>query len=56
METGDIQLEDLVDKEKICLIRKAMAKAEEPGLKSVKQLCPDEISYEEIRMVVKQYQ
>ena len=56
VETGDIQLEDLVDKEKICLIRKAMAKAEEPGLKSVKQLCPDEISYEEIRMVVKQYQ
>ena len=56
VETGDIQLEDLVDKEKICLIRKAMAKAEEPGLKAVKQLCPDEISYEEIRMVVKQYQ
>ena len=55
VETGDIQLEDLVDKEQICLIRKAMAKAEEPGLKSVKQLCPDEISYEEIRMVVKQY-
>lgn len=52
VETGQIRLEDIVPQDHIDIIRKAIASAgAEGGFTAIKALCPDDVTYEEIRLL-----
>ena len=54
VETGQIPLEDIVPQDHIDIIRRAITAAgTDDGLTSIKALCPDDVTYEEIRLVIK---
>ena len=52
VETGQIKLEEIVPQNHIDIIRKAIASAgPEGGFTAIKALCPDDVTYEEIRLL-----
>ena len=54
VETGQIQLKDIVPQDHITVIRRAIAAAgTDSGLTSVKALCPDDVTYQEISLIAK---
>ena len=54
VETGQIQLKDIVPQDHITVIRRAIAAAgTDNGLTSVKALCPDDVTYQEISLIAK---
>ena len=54
VETGQIRLDAIVPKDHIDIIRRAITAAgTDDGLTSIKALCPDDVTYEEIRLVIK---
>ena len=54
VETGQIPLEDIVPQDHIDIIRKAIeAAGTDNGLTSIKALCPDDVTYQEISLIAK---
>ena len=54
VETSQIQLKDIVPQDHITVIRRAIAAAgTDNGLTSVKALCPDDVTYQEISLIAK---
>ena len=54
VETGQIPLEDIVPQGHIDIIRKAIeAAGTDNGLTSIKALCPDDVTYQEISLIAK---
>lgn len=54
VETGQIQLKDIVPQDHITVIRRAIAAAgTDNGLTSIKALCPDDVTYQEISLIAK---
>ena len=54
IESGELKLEDVIEQKKIQTIADAMTMAGyAAGLNEIKNLCPDDIMYSDIRMVMK---
>ena len=52
VETGDIKAPDIIGKEKYDIINKAVNKiGTSQGLKVIKDICPEDVDYGEIRMI-----
>ena len=51
--TGEIKLEELVSDEHVAAIRRALATADAAdGKAAIKALCPDDVTYSEIDLVI----
>lgn len=54
VETGQLRLEDIVTQKHIDIIRRVIsATGTEGGFATIKALCPEDVTYDEIRMVMK---
>ncbi|MGN1228062.1 MAG: helix-turn-helix domain-containing protein [Prevotella sp.] len=54
VETGQIPLKDIVPQDHIDIIRRAITAAgTDDGLTSIKALCPDDVTYQEISLIAK---
>lgn len=54
INNGDIKLEDVIEEKKINIIKRiAKAVGRENGIKPIKELCPSDITYNDINLVIK---
>ena len=54
IQQGDIQLNELIEEKKINLIKRIIkAVGKEEGMKPIKELCPSDITYDDINLVMK---
>ena len=54
INNGDIKLEDVIEEKKISIIKRiAKAVGRENGIKPIKELCPSDITYNDINLVIK---
>ena len=54
INNGDIKLEDVIEEKKINIIKRiAKAVGRENGVKPIKELCPSDITYNDINLVIK---
>ena len=54
IQQGDIQLNELIEEKKINLIKRIIkAVGKEEGMKPIKELCPSDITYDDINLVIK---
>ena len=54
IQKGDIQIEHVIDKKKINTIKRiAKAVGKDSGMKTIKELCPSDITYNDILLVMK---
>ena len=54
IQQGDIQLNELIEEKKINLIKRIFkAVGKEEGMKPIKELCPSDITYDDINLVMK---
>ena len=53
VQAGDIMLSDIISQEHIDTIRKVVQRVgKEEGMNPIKNLCPPEVTYDEIRLVL----
>ena len=52
VETGELKVTDIIGKEKYNIINKAVNKiGTSQGMKPIKDICPEDVDYGEIRMI-----
>ena len=54
VETGQIHIEDIISQKHIDIIRKAISAAgTQSGATAIKVLCPEDVTFDEIRLIMK---